>query len=224
MTGTFIKKLMTGVGQAINKTKTNVPTTKIQKKIRDLKIGNQKLKSSKAKLDQTIFEFKNKQPITFKTNKGKSESNREAYKRIQKDNTKSIKGMIDKAFEKKATGGRVGKMGGGMMGRRFGMKMGTPKPKTNVEKIRETFAPKGLKKIDPEKQKGLANLKKARPDVVRKMGYMKKGGRAGFRDGTPPTGTKSGGTRPKPDSLFDPNNPINKRKKQFKEEAKENMK
>ena len=74
---------------------------------------------------------------------------------------------------------RVKKMGGGMMGRRFGMKSGTPKPKTNVEKIKETFAPKsGLKKIDPKKQKGLAKLKKARPDVVRKMGYMKKGGRA----------------------------------------------
>ena len=75
--------------------------------------------------------------------------------------------------------GREKKMGGGMMGRRFGMKSGTPKPKTNVEKIKETFAPKsGLKKIDPKKQKGLAKLKKARPDVVRKMGYMKKGGRA----------------------------------------------
>ena len=73
---------------------------------------------------------------------------------------------------------REKKMGGGMMGRRFGMKMGTPKPKTNVQKIKETFAPKGLKKIDPQKQKGLAKLKKARPDVVRKMGYMKKGGRA----------------------------------------------
>ena len=74
---------------------------------------------------------------------------------------------------------RVKKMGGGMMGRRFGMRAGTPKPKTNVEKIKETFAPKsGLKKIDPKKQKGLAKLKKARPDVVRKMGYMKRGGRA----------------------------------------------
>jgi len=73
---------------------------------------------------------------------------------------------------------REKKMGGGMMGRRFGMKMGTPKPKTNVQKIKETFAPKGLKKIDPQKQKGLAKLKKERPDVVRKMGFMKKGGRA----------------------------------------------
>ena len=75
---------------------------------------------------------------------------------------------------------RVKKMGGGMMGRRFGMRSGTPfKKETNVDKIKKTFAPKkGLKKIDPEKQKGLAKLKKARPDVVRKMGYMKRGGRA----------------------------------------------
>ena len=79
--------------------------------------------------------------------------------------------------------GRVKKMGGGMMGRRMGYKMGTPKPKTNVQKIKETFAPKsGLKKIDPKKQKGLAKLKQERPDVVRKMGYMKRGGRASIRN------------------------------------------
>jgi len=77
--------------------------------------------------------------------------------------------------------GRVKKMGGGMMGRRFGMKSGTNpfKKETNVDKIKKAFAPKkGLKKIDPKKQKGLAKLKQERPDVVRKMGYMKKGGRA----------------------------------------------
>ena len=73
-------------------------------------------------------------------------------------------------------------MGGGMMGRRSGMKRGTPKPKTNVEKIKETFAPKGLKKNrSTREQKGLAKLKKG-PDVVRKMGYMKRGGRAGFKE------------------------------------------
>ena len=110
----FIKKLMTGVGQAINKTRTNVPKTEVQKKIRDLKINTQKLKGSQAKLDQSIFEMKTGQPITFKSNKGKSESNKEAYKRIQGENTKVIKGMIDKATEKKADGGRIGrKMGGG---------------------------------------------------------------------------------------------------------------
>ena len=86
-----------------------------------------------------------------------------------------------KKFKKGKELEREKKMGGGMMGRRFGMKKGTPNPfkkETNVEKIKKTFATKGLKKIDPEKQKGLAKLKKARPDVVRKMGYFKKGGRS----------------------------------------------
>ena len=143
----FLKNLVKSgskTSPTISSVKTNVPTTKIQKKIRDLKIGNQKLKSSKAKLDQTIFEFKNKQPITFKTNKGKSESNREAYKRIQGENTKVLKGMINKAIENKATGGRVG--------RRFG----SPNPKkTNIQKIKETFGPK--KKV-PNKFKGFSKL------------------------------------------------------------------
>ena len=70
---------------------------------------------------------------------------------------------------------REKKMGGGMMGRRFGMKMGTPKLKTNIEKIKETFAlkNKNLKPVDPKKQKGLAKL----PRKVRNnMGYMKSGG------------------------------------------------
>jgi len=51
------------------------------------------------------------------------------------------------------------------------------KKKTNVEKIKETFSPKGknLKPVDPKKQKGLAKL----PRKVRNnMGYMKSGGRA----------------------------------------------
>ena len=108
------KKAVSGVGQAINKVKTNVPKTKIQKGIRDLKIANQKLKGSAAKLKQTKFELENNQPITFKGNNKKSESNKEAYKRIQKDNTKVIKGMIDKAVENKKDGGRMGlKFGGG---------------------------------------------------------------------------------------------------------------
>ena len=84
-----------------------------------------------------------------------------------------------KKFKKGKELEREKKMGGGMMGRRLGMKSGSPfKKETNVEKIKKTFAPKGLKKIDPQKQKGLAKLKKARPDVVRKMGYFKRGGRS----------------------------------------------
>ena len=117
MTGSYIKKLMTGIGQAINKTKANVPQGKTQQAIRDLKLGIEKLKGQKAILSQTDFELKNKMPITFKGSKKKSESNTEAYQRIQKDNTKVIKGMIDKATGKK-DGGRMGykdgTKGGGM--------------------------------------------------------------------------------------------------------------
>ena len=73
---------------------------------------------------------------------------------------------------------REKKMGGGMMGRRFGMKQGTPfKKETDVDKIKKTFAPKGknLKPVDKKKNPGLAKL----PTKVRnKMGYMKSGGRA----------------------------------------------
>ena len=144
------------LGKAIKAVKPNVPKTKKEKALSKLNILKQKTKASEAKLKQTQFELKKNQPLTFKTKTGKSESNREAYKRIQKQNTKVLKGMIDDAFknvkdEKKATGGRVGKMGGGMMGRRFGMKAGTPKPKTNVQKIKETFAPK--KKLSPKQMK-----------------------------------------------------------------------
>ena len=108
MASKFIKALMSGVGQAINKTKTNVPKTEIQKKLRDLKISTQKSKAGTAKLNQTIFELKNNKDFTFKSNKKKSESNTEAYKRITGENNKVIKNMLDKAVEKKADGGRIG--------------------------------------------------------------------------------------------------------------------
>ena len=54
-------------------------------------------------------------------------------------------------------------MGGGMTNRMM-YKDGTSKP--------------GKKKIDPKKQAGLASLKKKAPQVVAKMGYFKKGGKA----------------------------------------------
>jgi len=138
------KKAVSGVGQAINKVKTNVPKTELQKKIRDLKIATQKAKAGTAKLNQTIFELKNNKDFTFKSNKGKSESNKEAYKRIQGENTKVLKGMLDKATEKKADGGRIGR------------KFGSPNPrKSNVEKIKQTFGPK---KNVPSKLKGFSKL------------------------------------------------------------------
>jgi len=122
--------------------KPNVPITKKEKALSKLKILQQKTNASKAKLSQTQFELKNNKPLTFKSNKGKSESNKEAYKRIQGENTKVIKGMLDKATEKKANGGRIG--------RRFGGDT-MPKRKTNVQKIKETFRPK--KKLSPKQMK-----------------------------------------------------------------------
>jgi hypothetical protein len=85
----------------ISSVKTNVPKTKLEKIKSSNTIAETKAKASEAKLGQTQFEIKNKMPITFKSNKGKSESNTESYKRIQKDNTEVIKSMLDKAAGKK---------------------------------------------------------------------------------------------------------------------------
>ena len=136
-------KKFQALGKAIKSIKPNVPKTELQKKLRDLKIATQKSKAGKAKLDQTIFELKNNKDFTFKSKKGKSESNKEAYKRITEENNKVIKNMLDKAAEKKADGGRIGR------------KFGSPKPKTNVEKIKQTFGPK---KNVPSKLKGFSKL------------------------------------------------------------------
>jgi hypothetical protein len=135
-------KKFQALGKAIKSVTPNVPTTKKQKLLRDLKITKQKVKGATAKLKQTQFERANPQfkgkDFTFATKTGKTESNRERYKRIQKENTKVLKGMIDDAFkEKKAKGGRVGL--------KFGSK------KSNVQKIQETFGPK--KKLSPKQMK-----------------------------------------------------------------------
>ena len=137
-------KKFQALGKAIKSIKTNVPKTKLDKAKSDLNIAIQKTKGSKAKLKQTLFEIENKMPLTFKTKPGKSESNTERYKRIQKENSKVIKGMIDKAVEKKADGGRIG--------RRLGGGADMAKRKTNVEKIKETFAPK-KKNLSPKQMK-----------------------------------------------------------------------
>jgi hypothetical protein len=80
----------------------------------------------------------------------------EEMQKLKGESDKSFKQRMDKAFKAKK-GGRAKMMGGGMMGRRFGMKEGSLKP------------------VDPKTQKGLSKL----PTKVRnKMGYMKKGGRA----------------------------------------------
>jgi hypothetical protein len=95
------KKIASGIGQAINKVKTKINKTKLEKIKSSNTIAETKAKASEAKLGQTQFEIKNKMPITFKSNKGKSESNTESYKRITGENNKVIKGMLDKAAGKK---------------------------------------------------------------------------------------------------------------------------
>ena len=127
--------------------KTNVPKTEIQKKIRDLKIGNQKLKSGKVRLDQTIFEIKNKKPITFKKDKGKTESNTERAK---------------KAFKKedKKDGGRIGRKFGG------GADMSSKKLSPKQMKIASLAGNK--KKIDKPDFKKLRAMKSPMNKAVRK--------------------------------------------------------
>ena len=143
-------KKIQALGKAIKSIKTNVPKTEVQKKLRDLKIATQKSKGSLAKLKQTAFEIQNNKPITFKKSTKKSESNKEAYKRIQNENSKVIKSMLDKAVEEKADGGRIGrKLGGGT---------NMAKKKTIIQKIKETFGPK---KNVPGKFKGFSKLPEA---------------------------------------------------------------
>ena len=98
----------------------------------------------------TIIGVKPNVPKT-KTEKAKSKL------KIATQKTKGSQAKLDQAIfnlqeqNRSFKKAREKKMGGGMMGRRFGMKMGTPKPKSNVDKIRETFAPK--KNLSPKQMK-----------------------------------------------------------------------
>jgi len=118
------------VFKTITSIKPNVPKTKSEKLKSKLAIAKQKTIGSKAKLKQAIFNLE------------------EQKKAFKKDRVYSGKELEQQKYFNK---GREKKMGGGMMGRRFGMKAGTPKPKTNIQKIKETFAPK--KKLSPKQIK-----------------------------------------------------------------------
>ena len=126
------------------KPKPKVNKTTLDTAKSNLAIAIQKGKATNAKLKQTQFEIKNPKTkkddkFTFGAKIGKSESNKERFKRIQKENTKVIKKFIaPKDFNK---GGRVGKMGGGMMSRRFGMNKGGKIPTTPKEKKFAALAP-----------------------------------------------------------------------------------
>ena len=91
------------VGKVIKSVKPNVPKTRLEKASRDLKIAKQKTKGAGAKLKQTTFEIK--------------QGN---YGKLTFDPLKANVTKKSKLREKK--------MGGGMMGRRFGMKKGSKFP------------------------------------------------------------------------------------------------
>jgi len=115
--------------QTIKSVTPNVPKTKKEKLSSKLAIAKQQTKGSAAKLKQTLFDIKEK------TKKGRVYSGKE---------------LEQQKYFKDMNKGRENKMGGGMMGRRFGMKKGTPNPfkkETNVDKIKKTFAPKRKKKF-----------------------------------------------------------------------------
>ena len=93
-------KKFQALGKAIKSIKPNVPKTETQKKIRDLKINTQKLKAGKAKLDQTIFEFKKGDKFTFPSSKKKTMKESDRKKQIIKDNTKVIGRMFKTALDR----------------------------------------------------------------------------------------------------------------------------
>ena len=151
-------------GAAIKSIPTNVPTTKLEKLKASNVIGGGRLKGAQAKLKQTMFEIKNPQfsggRLTFSKDKKKSESNKEAYKRIQKENTETIKKFI--APKDFAKGGRVE------------YKKGTPNPfarKSKLKKIQEAFktTPSFMVKKDKPKKRLMA--KKGSPDPKKKKKF-----------------------------------------------------
>ena len=141
-----IQALVSGGKKAFEyvKPKPKVNKTRLDKAKSDLNIALQKTKATGAKLKQTKFEIENPKfkgkDFTFAKSNKKSESKKERFKRIQKQNTKVFKSMIDDAFkDKKAKGGRVGKMGGGMMGRRMGYMAGSKKGKVPTTPKEKAF-------------------------------------------------------------------------------------
>ena len=64
------------------------------------------------------------------------------------------------------------KMGGGFMGKRMGYSKGTPRPKTNVDKIKKAFPAKTIKfdakKSDLDKSGDLSKYEKARGMAIAK--------------------------------------------------------
>ena len=163
----FVKagKKIFGAGKAIKSVKPNVPKTKLEKLKAQNRIATQRLKGAEAKLKQTQFEIKNPKTkkddkFTFEGSKKKTESNKERFKRIQKENTKVIKKFI--APKDFAKGGRVE------------YKKGTPNPfarKSKLKKIQEAFKTTPSFMVKKEKPKKRLMAKKGSPDPKKKKKF-----------------------------------------------------
>ena len=181
-------KKFQALGKVIDSVKPKVNKTKLDKAKSNLNIAIQKTKGSKAKLNQTLFEIKNKMPLTFKKSTKKSESNTEAYKRIQKDNTKVLKGMLDKATEKKADGGRIGLKSGSKNKMQDALRAASRDfNKTGQgEKFREaTFVDSKTNRIVPDTERNRKRYGEDRVKATTAKGVEKKamGGRIGRKMG-----------------------------------------
>ena len=121
--------------------KPKVNKTKLQKAQSALDKAAARLKGKTAELEQIRFESKYGMPFTFAKSSKKTKSNTELrkaakerkkedkkknFKKVMKENKEVVR-KIFKVPEDFSKGGRAGKMGGGMMGRRFGMKKGSGK-------------------------------------------------------------------------------------------------
>jgi len=172
----------------------------------------QKTKASGAKLKQTLFESKNKafkgDDFTFsETKKGKGKQS------------------------------RVRKMGGGMMGRRMGYSEGSSKgkiPTTPKEKSLAKLAPPRNRITFGDVVAGRTKGKRMqakhgtedplRDRMKQPLKSIKNTQDPQFTKKPKPTGTRSGGTRPRTGTKFDPNNPIIIKKKEFKKQSREDAK
>jgi hypothetical protein len=114
------------VGKILKGNKSNVPTT-----ITSIKPGKNLAKKRKVQDDITTKRSE--------IHSGYKVSDEQKIELRKKSNQPKINKKIADIYDKKADGGRIG--------RRFG----SPKPKTSVEKIKETFSPK--KNLSPKQMK-----------------------------------------------------------------------
>ena len=154
-----------------------------------------------SKVSPTIKSVK---PNVPKTKKEKALSKLAIAKQKTKGSAAKLKQTLFNLKEdRKKLNLRENKMGGGMMGRRMGYSQGKLAVTPREKQLAAQYGDK--KRI-------------TRGDVIT-AAKKKSGKRMQARNGT-----KFGATRPKPDSILDPKNPINIRKKNMKQEAKEDMK